>query len=36
MAEHDQEQKTEQPTEKRLNDAAERGNFAKSPSRSTR
>jgi flagellar biosynthetic protein FlhB len=30
MAEHDQDQKTEQPTEKRLSDAAERGQFAKS------
>jgi flagellar biosynthetic protein FlhB len=28
--EHDQDQKTEQPTEKRLNDAHERGQFAKS------
>jgi flagellar biosynthetic protein FlhB len=31
MAETDQEQKTEQPTEKRLNEAMERGQFAKSP-----
>jgi flagellar biosynthetic protein FlhB len=30
MADHDQEQKTEQPTEKRLNEAHERGQFAKS------
>lgn len=30
MAEQDQEQKTEQPTEKHLNDAMERGEFAKS------
>jgi flagellar biosynthesis protein FlhB len=28
---HDQDQKTEQPTEKRLNEAHERGQFAKSP-----
>lgn len=31
MAETEQEQKTEQPTEKRLNEAMERGQFAKSP-----
>jgi len=31
MAEHDNDQKTEQPTERRLQDAAERGQFAKSP-----
>ena len=31
MAETDQDQKTEQPTEKRLHDAMERGQFAKSP-----
>ncbi|OAM88632.1 EscU/YscU/HrcU family type III secretion system export apparatus switch protein [Termitidicoccus mucosus] len=31
MAEHDQDQKTELPSEKRLNDAHERGQFAKSP-----
>jgi flagellar biosynthetic protein FlhB len=30
MADHDQEQKTEQPTDKRLNEAHERGQFAKS------
>lgn len=30
MADHDQDQKTEQPTEKRLSDAMERGQFAKS------
>jgi flagellar biosynthetic protein FlhB len=30
MAEHDQDQKTEQPTEKRLSDAMDRGQFAKS------
>src|SRR5882757_9392737 len=30
MADHDQEQKTEQPTEKKLNEAHERGQFAKS------
>ena len=30
MADHDQEQKTEQATEKRLTDAGERGQFAKS------
>jgi len=30
MADHDQEQKTEQPTEKRLSEALERGQFAKS------
>lgn len=30
MADHDQEQKTEQPTEKRLSEAHERGQFAKS------
>ena len=30
MAEHDQDQKTEQPTEKRLAEAMERGEFAKS------
>ncbi len=29
--EHDQEQKTEQPTEKHLTEAMERGQFAKSP-----
>lgn len=29
MADHDKEQKTEQPTEKRLQEAAERGQFAK-------
>lgn len=31
MAEHDQDQKTEQPTEKRLTDAMDRGQIAKSP-----
>ena len=31
MAETDQDQKTEQPTEKRLHEAMERGQFAKSP-----
>jgi flagellar biosynthetic protein FlhB len=31
MAEHDNDQKTEQPTERRLSDAIERGQFAKSP-----
>lgn len=31
MAEQDQEQKTEQPTEKKLTEAFERGQFAKSP-----
>ena len=31
MADTDQEQKTEQPTEKRLHEAMERGQFAKSP-----
>ncbi|HND63008.1 MAG TPA: EscU/YscU/HrcU family type III secretion system export apparatus switch protein [Opitutaceae bacterium] len=31
MAESDQDQKTEQPTEKRLREAMERGQFAKSP-----
>lgn len=30
MADHDQEQKTEKPTEKRLNEAHDRGQFAKS------
>lgn len=30
MADHDQDQKTEQPTEKRLADAVDRGQFAKS------
>jgi len=30
MADHDQEQKTEQPTEKRLNEAHDKGQFAKS------
>lgn len=30
MADHDQDQKTEQPTEKRLSEAADRGQFAKS------
>lgn len=30
MADHDQEQKTEQPTEKRLSEAHERGQFARS------
>src|SRR4051812_24728131 len=30
MADHDQEQKTEKPTEKRLNEAHEKGQFAKS------
>lgn len=30
MAEHDQDQKTEQPTEKRLSEAMDRGQFAKS------
>jgi flagellar biosynthetic protein FlhB len=30
MADHDQDQKTEQPTEKKLSEAAERGQFAKS------
>lgn len=30
MAEHDQDQKTEQPTEKRLNEAHDRGQFARS------
>ena len=30
MAEHDQDQKTEQPSEKRLSDAFDRGQFAKS------
>jgi flagellar biosynthetic protein FlhB len=31
MAEHDQDQKTEQPTSKHLAEAAERGQFAKAP-----
>ena len=31
MAEHDQDQKTEQPTEKKLNEAIDRGQFARSP-----
>jgi flagellar biosynthetic protein FlhB len=31
MAEHDQEQKTEQPTEKHITDALERGKFARAP-----
>ncbi len=31
MAEYDQEQKTEQPTGKHLQDATERGEFAKAP-----
>ncbi|MBL9215134.1 MAG: EscU/YscU/HrcU family type III secretion system export apparatus switch protein [Opitutaceae bacterium] len=31
MAEHDQDQKTEQPTEKHLSDARDRGQFAKAP-----
>jgi flagellar biosynthetic protein FlhB len=31
MAEHDQDQKTEQPTEKKLSDAMDRGHFAHSP-----
>ncbi|HWL16696.1 MAG TPA: EscU/YscU/HrcU family type III secretion system export apparatus switch protein [Opitutus sp.] len=31
MAETDQDQKTEQPTEKRLNEAQDRGQFARSP-----
>lgn len=31
MAETDQDQKTEQPTEKKLNEAMERGQFARSP-----
>jgi flagellar biosynthesis protein FlhB len=31
MADHDQDQKTELPTEKRLSEALERGQFAKSP-----
>ena len=31
MAEHDQDQKTEQPTEKKLNEAWDRGQFARSP-----
>lgn len=31
MADNDNDQKTEQPTEKRLREAAERGQFAKSP-----
>jgi flagellar biosynthetic protein FlhB len=31
MAENDQDQKTEQPTEKRLSDAMDRGQFARSP-----
>ena len=31
MADHDQEQKTEQPTEKRISEAHDRGQFAKSP-----
>src|SRR5262245_54305585 len=30
MADHDQDQKTEQPTEKRLSEAMDRGQFAKS------
>src|SRR4051794_6755540 len=31
MADHDQEQKTEKPTEKRLSEAHDKGQFAKSP-----
>jgi flagellar biosynthetic protein FlhB len=31
MAEHDNDQKTEQPTERRLSEATERGQFARSP-----
>ncbi len=31
MSEHDQDQKTEQPTEKKLSEASERGQFARSP-----